>query len=143
MMISARNQIDVRVEQVQVGLVNTLVSLRMEQGTFIEAAITRNGSDELNLKAGDRVIAFFKASHVLIATGWAIPISASNKLEGAVETVLNGVVNAEVTIRLSGGDRLIATVTYEAVKNLALKEGVEVAAIIQASDVMIAKANFN
>jgi len=44
-----------------------------------------------------------------------------------------------VTIRLSGGDRLIATVTYEAVKNLALKEGVEVAAIIQASDVMIAK----
>jgi len=139
MMISARNQIDVRVEQVQAGLVNTLVSLRMEQGTLIEAAITRNGSEELNLKAGDRVIAFFKASHVLIATGWAIPISASNKLEGAVERVLNGVINAEVTIRLCGGDRLIATVTNEAVRNLALKEGVEVAAIIQASDVMIAK----
>jgi molybdate transport system regulatory protein len=139
MMISARNQIDVRVEQVQAGPVNTLVSLRMEQGTCIDAAITRNGFEELDLKAGDRVIAFFKASHVLIATGWAIPISASNKLEGAVETVLNGVVNAEVTIRLSGGDRLIATVTNEAVKNLALKEGVEVAAIIQASDVMIAK----
>ena len=85
------------------------------------------------------MIAFFKASHVLIGTGWAIAISARNKLEGAVERVCHGAVNAEVTVKLPGGDRVIATITDEAARNLALCEGEEVVAVIKATDVMIAK----
>ena len=138
-MISARNQIDATVDAVRRGGVNALLTLRTAQGTQLYASITDEAADALALKEGDRVIAFFKASHVLVATGWAIPISARNRLEGVVESVRHGVVNAEVHIRLPGGDRLGATVTEEAVSNLALQTDMPVVAIIKASDVMIAK----
>ena len=128
-MISARNQIDVFVDKIEVGSVNTHVSLKMDQGTSMEASITNNGAESLALQTGERVIAFFKASHVLVATGWDIPISARNILKGVVSSIVSGVVNAEIAIELLGGDRVIAMITSEAVKNLALSEGVEVMAI--------------
>ena len=139
MMISARNQIDTEVVEVRRGGVNALLTLRTKQGTQMYASVTDEAADALAVKGGDRVIAFFKASHVMVATGWAIPISARNRLEGLVETVQHGVVNAEVDIRLDDGDCVYATVTEDAVSNLDLKPGINVVAIIKASDVMIAK----
>jgi molybdate transport system regulatory protein len=139
MMISARNQIDAEVAQVSRGGVSALLQLQTAQGTEMYASITGEAADALCVREGDRVIAFFKASHVLIATGWAIPISARNRLEGVIESVKHGVVSTEVRIRLCGGDRLSATVTEDAASNLALAPGMDVVAIVKASDVMLAK----
>jgi molybdate transport system regulatory protein len=139
MMISARNQIDAEVAGVSRGGVSALLQLQTAQGTEMYASITGEAADALAVREGDRVIAFFKASHVLVATGWAIPISARNRLEGVIETVKHGIVNAEVRVRLSSGDRLSATVTEDAVSNLALEPGMNVVAIVKASDVMLAK----
>jgi molybdate transport system regulatory protein len=139
MMISARNQIDTTVEEVRRGVVNALVVLKTPQGTRMDASITESHVQALQLGAGDRVIAFFKASHVLIATGWAMAISARNMLEGVIETVITGSVNTEVSLKLPSGDRLTAIITNEAAGNLALREGEKAVAIIKESDVMIAK----
>ena len=139
MMISARNQIDATVEAVQEGAVNALVTLKTAQGTLMHASITNGAAQMLGLCPGQKAIAFFKASHVLVATGWAIAISARNKLEGVVDSVRHGTVNAEISIKLPGGDRIIAVITHEAANNLALKEGEPVVAIIKASDVMLAR----
>jgi len=140
MMISARNQIDAGVVEVRRGGVNAQLVLETAHGTRMVASVTGDAAEELKITEGDRLIAFFKASHVLIATGWVIPISARNRLEGVVEAVRHGVVNAEVRIELLGGDRISATVTEEAVSNLALEPGMPVVAIIKATDVMVAKA---
>ena len=139
MMISARNQIDATVDTIRHGGVNALLTLRTAQGTLMYASITDEAADALAVREGERIIAFFKASHVLVATGWAIPISARNRLEGVIESIRHGVVSAEVYIRLPEGDRISATVTEEAVSNLALQPEMHVVAIIKASDVMIAK----
>ena len=139
MMISARNQIDVTIETVERGAVNTLLHLKTRQGMQMVASVTNLSADALQLREKERVIAFFKASHVLIATGWSIAISARNYLEGEIVSLVHGTVNAEVTVALPGGDRLTATITDEAARNLSLKEGEKVAAIIKASDLMIAK----
>ena len=138
-MISARNQIDVTIEAIERGAVNSLLQLKTASGTRMVASVTNLSADALKLKENDRVIAFFKASHVLIATGWSIAISARNILEGRIESLVTGAVNAEVTVALGGGDRITAVITNEASRNLALKEGESVAAIIKASDLMIAK----
>ncbi len=138
-MISARNQIDATVKEVHRGAVSATVLLTTAQGTGISASITNDSADEMKLQAGDKVIAFCKASHVLVATGWAMSISARNKLEGLTETISRGTVNAEVSIKLPGGEMLKAIITNEAVNDLALKEGDNVHAIIKASDLMIAK----
>jgi molybdate transport system regulatory protein len=139
MMISARNQIDAEVVEVHRDGVNALLRLRTRLGTEMYASITGEAYDALTVREGEKIVAFFKASHVMVATGWVIPISARNRLEGIIDHVTRGVINAEVRIRLGNGDRLSATVTDDAVSNLDLRTGMPVVAIIKASDVMIAK----
>lgn len=65
-------------------------------------------------------------------------ISARNQLKGKVEKVIMGAVNAEVLIRTNGGEELVSIVTKESVESLGLKEGMEVYAVIKASNVMVA-----
>ncbi len=64
-------------------------------------------------------------------------ISARNILKGKVIKVVPGAVNAEVTIELPGGTRLVSIITNTSVENLGLAEGKEAFAIIKASNVMV------
>ena len=65
-------------------------------------------------------------------------LSARNQLRGTVRSVNEGAVVANVELDVQG-QRLVASVTVEAVKDLALAEGDQVTAVIKASDVIIAK----
>jgi molybdopterin-binding protein len=67
-----------------------------------------------------------------------MPLSARNQLAGTVLSVKKGVVTAEVIVRLAGGEELASVITLESVKNLGLKKGSKVKAIIKSTDVMIA-----
>ena len=64
-------------------------------------------------------------------------ISARNILKGKVVKVIKGAVNAEITIELPGGTRLVSIITNSSVENLGLAEGKEAYAIIKASNVMV------
>jgi molybdate transport system regulatory protein len=139
MKIGVRNQIAATVTAVEQGAVNSLVALQAPKGTDLSAIITNEASKELGLNVGEKVTAFFKASHVLIATQKLPSVSARNKLEGIIAIIKTGAVNTEAVIRLPSGDRLTAIVTNEAATDLSLKEGDNVVAIIKAADVMIAK----
>jgi molybdopterin-binding protein len=65
-------------------------------------------------------------------------ISARNMLKGKVKQVTMGAVNAEVIIELPGGSQIASIITITSAKNLGLKEGQEVYAVIKASNVMVA-----
>ena len=64
-------------------------------------------------------------------------ISARNKLPGKVTNITSGEAIANVELDV-GGQRVVASITVEAVKELGLAPGSEVTALIKASDVMIA-----
>ena len=64
-------------------------------------------------------------------------LSARNQLKGTVTAVNRGAAIANVALDV-GGQRLVASITVEAVDELGLREGSEVTAIIKASDVIIA-----
>ena len=64
-------------------------------------------------------------------------LSARNQLKGTVSSVNRGAAIANVALDV-GGQRLVASITVEAVDELGLREGSEVTAIIKASDVIIA-----
>jgi molybdate transport system regulatory protein len=66
-----------------------------------------------------------------------MPLSARNQLAGTVTRVKKGVVTAEVIVRLDGGEELASVITLESVKNLGLKKGAKVKAVIKSTDVMI------
>ncbi len=139
MKISARNQIEAEIVSVDKGAVNAKIVLRAPKGTMLSAIITIESVDALGLAEGEKVRAFFKASHVLVVTGAVPNISARNKLTGRVEKLIQGAVNAELSIVLPEGDTVTSIITNEALNDLSIREGSEVTAIIKASDVMIAK----
>lgn len=66
-------------------------------------------------------------------------ISARNVLEGKVDKVVKGAVNAEVDLQLAGGETIAAIITNASVDRLGLSAGNAAFAIIKASDVMIGK----
>ncbi len=63
-------------------------------------------------------------------------ISARNVLDGVVKNVTKGSTTSHVTIDVNG-IIVTASITNEAVDELALKSGAKVKAIIKSSDVMV------
>jgi molybdopterin-binding protein len=66
-----------------------------------------------------------------------VKISARNQLRGTVQSITRGEAIANVALDVAG-QRLVASITVEAVEDLGLSEGSEVTAVIKASDVIIA-----
>jgi molybdopterin-binding protein len=64
-------------------------------------------------------------------------ISARNKLSGTVSGIRRGEAIANVELDVQG-QRLVASITVEAVEELGIAEGSQVTAVIKASDVMLA-----
>ena len=138
MKISARNVLAGKVQEVTHGAVNAQVKLLLDGGETVVAIITSSSVESLGLKAGEAACAIVKASEVMVGKSLeGAKISARNVLAGAVASIHDGAVNSEVEIRLAGGTTIVASITSESVKNLELKPGDAVCAIVKASNVMI------
>ena len=64
-------------------------------------------------------------------------LSARNIFTGTVASIKKGAVNAEVSLSLTGGALIVATITNGSVETLGLSVGKEAAAIVKASTVII------
>ncbi|MES2227404.1 MAG: TOBE domain-containing protein [Pseudomonadota bacterium] len=64
-------------------------------------------------------------------------ISARNVFEGQVSALVPGPINAEVTLTLAGGDRIVAVVTQGSVRDLGLAVGGRAFAIVKAPWVIV------
>jgi molybdopterin-binding protein len=64
-------------------------------------------------------------------------LSARNQLPATVTSINKGAAIANVVLDVAG-QRLVASITVEAVDELGLSEGTQVTAVIKASDVIIA-----
>ena len=64
-------------------------------------------------------------------------ISARNQYKGKVISIKEGAVNAIVTIDIGGGNKMSATISLEAVKELGLAVGKEAYTLVKATSVMV------
>jgi molybdopterin-binding protein len=69
----------------------------------------------------------------------AMKLSARNQLKGKIVEVTKGATTSHVRVEVGGGAVITASITNEAVAELALQKGDAVFAVIKASDVMIGK----
>ena len=65
-------------------------------------------------------------------------LSARNQIKGKIVEVKKGATTSHVRIEIAPGQIITASITNEAVDELGLKAGMAAAAVIKASDVMIA-----
>jgi molybdate transport system regulatory protein len=66
-----------------------------------------------------------------------VKLSARNQLSGTVSSIRRGEAIANIVLDVAG-QRLVASITVEAARELGLKEGDDVTAIVKASDVIVA-----
>jgi molybdopterin-binding protein len=66
-------------------------------------------------------------------------LSARNQIKGQVAEILKGATTANVRLDIGGGVVITASITNDAVDDLALKVGDVATAVIKASNVMVAK----
>lgn len=139
MLTSARNQFPGTIKEIKIGVVNAEVVIGLKGGETVIASITKESVGSLNLKEGKNVIALVKAPQIILVSDFGgNKLSARNQLAGEVTQVKAGAVDAEVDIRLSGGDLIAATVTNESTVNLGLKNGKAVTAVFKAGAVILA-----
>lgn len=140
MKTSARNCSRGTVLKIGNGAVNDEIEFVLDDvgSTRMTAVITSASTKTLGLASGSKILALIKASWVILLTeAEGIKFSARNQLSGAVVAVEDGAVNGEVRVRLNGGEPLTAIVTMESVRNLGLKAGSRVTALIKASHVIL------
>jgi molybdate transport system regulatory protein len=136
---SARNQYEGTVQAIQRGAVNSEVILDLDGGDKLVAIITNRSVDDLGLREGGSAIALVKSSFVVLGDP-GVRTSARNALAGTVLSCREGAVNAEVELQLAGGRRLVATVTNESARELGIREGVPMLALVKSSHVILAVA---
>ncbi len=139
MQISARNQLMGKVGDIKLAKVNAEVSIVLKSGVILVSTITHSAVEEMGLHIGDEVVGIIKASSVLISNQIELATSARNKLLGMVTDVKLGEVNAQVSVDIGQNDVIVATITTESVKSLALCVGSRVCAIIKSSSILIGK----
>src|SRR5262245_34819046 len=69
--------------------------------------------------------------------GAIMKVSARNKLDGTISAVTPGPVSTEVVLDLAGADKLVAVVTSESAKKLALTVGKRAVGLVKAPSVTL------
>ena len=138
MKTSARNQFSGTVLAVKPGAVNSEISIGLPGGQTLTATVTNESCQELALAQGRAVIALVKSSHIIVATDLAhIRLSARNQIEGIIEHIERGAVNALVSINAGEGVCLTAGITIQSAENLDLHPGQRATAIFKAGSVIL------
>ncbi|MFV9655432.1 TOBE domain-containing protein [Pseudomonas sp. NY15366] len=135
---SARNQLTGRVHAIHAQGHNDLITIELPGGKHLQALITHDSTENLQLSAGSSVVALIKA-------GWLElqPLSQPadverNALEGRIEQVLPGNDGpSEVRVSLANGQTLCASVEPERLATLAVAVGDPVRAQFAASQVLL------
>jgi molybdate transport system regulatory protein len=135
---SARNQFVGSVSSLRAGPIDVEVQLRIDEHLELAAVVTRASAEQLGLAMGTEVIALVKASSLMLLVDEAMRISARNQLWGEVQRIVDGPVNAEVTLDLGHGRTAVAVVTRDSVASLGLAVGVRAGAAFKASSVILA-----
>ncbi len=136
MKTSARHTFSGTVKSLTQGAVNTEVVLTIQGDDTLTAIITNTSAESMNLAVGSAAFALIKSSFVIIAKD-PVCTSARNQLCGTVERITDGAVNAEIVIKLAGGNLVTAMITEGSTKELGLNVDDKACALIKASHIIV------
>ena len=135
-MISARNHFHGIVKEVHKGAVNGIVKLETPGGNRVSSTISMEAIEDLKLAEGKKACIFVKATEVMLAND-NLKISARNQWKGTVREIKEGAVNAIVKLEIEADVIISATISMEAIKDLALAVGSNAVAIVKSTSVIL------
>lgn len=135
-MISARNHFHGIVKEIRKGAVNGIVKLETPGGNRVSSTISMEAIEDLKLAEGKKACIFVKATEVMLAND-NLKISARNQWKGTIKEIKEGAVNAIVKLEIEADVIISATISMEAVKDLALAVGSKAVAIVKSTSVIL------
>lgn len=135
-MISARNHFHGNVKEIRKGAVNGIVKLETPGGNAVSSTISMEAIEDLKLTEGKKACIFVKATEVMLANE-NLKISARNQWKGTIKEIQEGAVNAIVKLEIEADVIISATISMEAVKDLALAVGSKAVAIVKSTSVIL------
>jgi molybdate transport system regulatory protein len=135
---SATNQLFGIVIEIIPGAVNCEVHVELKGGEQIVAALTLDEWRTLELAVGCNALVLVNASEIMLSVSPLPALSARNGLQGEVIRILQDGVDAEVTLRLPGGDTLSASITVDSLQNLGLKKNAICQAFFKSNALILA-----
>jgi molybdate transport system regulatory protein len=139
MKTSVSNHYDGAVIQVREGSVSNEVDIVLDtSNTRLTSVISRASVKTLDIKPGTGVVVLIQPSRViLVGDSTGVKFPSVNNLHGTVVSVRDGGVDAEVNLRLLGGEPLMSIVTQDALAELDIEAGRSLTALIDPTDVVI------
>lgn len=67
MKLSARNQFEGKVEDIEIGVITAKVKVKVEAPAIVTSVITKEAVEDLKIKKGDKVKVIIKSTEVIIA----------------------------------------------------------------------------
>ena len=135
---SARNQLGGQVRAITAQGRNDLIVIDLGDGQHIQAQITRDSTEQLELLPGSQVIALFKAGTLHLAPVDSPPDAQLNQLQGHIEQVLEDADGPdEIRITLRTGQTLCALLPHDTRPALDLALGSPVLARFSPAQVLL------
>jgi len=125
---SARNQLSCRVGTVESHGLNTELELQLRGGDTLHSTITTTSVRNMGLESGCEAYAIIKSSDVAITADAPEHAPDLNVLEGGIISLQRSEENAEITLQLKGGSKLVGVMDLAA--SSALSTGMHVYAAI-------------
>ncbi|WP_026601948.1 TOBE domain-containing protein [Methylomonas sp. 11b] len=137
---SARNQLSGTIARINSGSVNAEVFVSLKGGEQVVASVPLATLVNLELKVGGDAVVLVNAPDILVLAddGGLHLFSARNRLAGRVIRIHFDGVDSEVIIQLPSGETIAATITQASAEVLALKPGVNAAAVFKSNAVILA-----
>lgn len=135
--ISARNQMQAEVMEIEAGEVNTKVYLKLKSGQKIISVITEEAVENLHIETGQIVTAICKSSNVNIVVSSKAKIE--NQLEGKVLQIEKDSKNMKIIVDVGRHDTIVSVMTIDNLEGLALEEGSNVMVEIEANNIMLGR----
>lgn len=138
MRTSARNQLHGRICAIDHTGLNDLVCIELPGGSRIQARVTRESTEKLELREGQPVVALMKAGWLYVDLPQIPCPEGLNALEGHIDDIRDADDGpSEVRIQLPSGQMLCALTDPERIQILRLKPGAQVRAQFSPAQVIL------
>jgi len=104
----------------------------------LSVIITRASCDDMHLSVGDTIYVLIKGTDIMLAKSFSGMLSARNRAKGVVRQIIQGDVLSKIFVE-SQGDMLHAIITNTSLKDMDIRNGDEVTAIVKSTELILSK----
>lgn len=137
--ISARNQLKTKVLGIQRGVVESRVSLELNNKETVTAVITNDSLTALEIDVGMELYALFKANALLLSDDTLAIKDDINIFRGKIIRIEHDSLNAEVIIELKGGNTVCSILPTEMLERLNLKNEMQITAFCKPKSIILGR----